>query len=125
MNQKVTVGQKLFSLNVGNAARHRVQILTPVVVTKVGRKYFTVKTDDKYGFETEYNLEDWEENTEYTRNSVLYETEQQWYDEKELGAICQHISKAFEHGRNQRNLSIGTIRAISELIYSNQNQKLQ
>lgn len=43
--KKPEVGQVVYSLNVGNAARNREQVLTPLKVTKVGRKYFTALED--------------------------------------------------------------------------------
>ena len=45
MKTKPVVGQVLYSLNVGNAARNCGQVLTPVTVVSVGRKYFKVKKD--------------------------------------------------------------------------------
>lgn len=38
------VGQTLYSLNIGNAARNCEQKLKPVIVRKVGRKYFECST---------------------------------------------------------------------------------
>lgn len=119
MKPKVIVGQRLYSLNVGNNARHREQVLTPVVVSKVGRKYFTVKTEGQYALETEYRIEDWRENHEYCANSALYETEQEWADEKETRAICEKIWKAFEYGHNRQNLNLETLRTIAAAIHPN------
>src|SRR6185503_14529235 len=112
MKPKVTVGQKLFRLNVGNNARFRPQVLTPVVVTKVGRKYFTTKNEERW-LETEYRLEDWIENNEYNSNSVLYASKQEYEDEKKIGRICNMIAETFQYGRNRKNLSVETLRAIA------------
>lgn len=116
MKPKVTVGQKLFSLNIGNAARHRKQVLTPVVVTKVGLKYFTVAEDDKWRLESQYHIDTWREKTEYTEHSKLYESEQSYKDEVERGSICLRLWKCFEYGRNQMNLSNETLRKIDALV---------
>lgn len=118
-NPKLTVGQKLFSLNVGNAARRGTpQVLTPVVVTKVGRKYFTVTPvgKDARCWEMEYHIEDWRERTEYTPNSQLYATEQEWLDEHESEVLSRRIYQAFEYGNNRKHLSVETLRTISALI---------
>lgn len=118
MKPKVTVGMKLFSLNIGNAARHREQVLTPVVVTKVGRKYFTVKNEVGYGFESTYNINDWSEKTDYTADSKLYESEQERADEKEIRSLSGKISEAFKYGNNGKNLSLETLRMIASAIDS-------
>lgn len=124
MKPKVTVGMRLFSLNIGNAARRSPQVLTPVVVSKVGRKYFTVKTDDKYGFETEYRLDDWGENTGgYCANSKLYTSEQELADESESHNLCSKIADVFKYGNNTKNLNLETLRLIVGAIDSNTNTK--
>ncbi len=117
MKQKPTVGQKLFSLNVGNAAsRHRESVLTPVTVTHVGRKYFRANAGDRKWTEVEYHLENWAEHSNYSACSVLYETEQEYIKEVETDRICREVSKAFEHGYNKRNLSLDVLRTIEHLI---------
>ena len=121
--KKVTVGQRLFSLNIGNAARRAKQVLKPVIVTKVGRKYFTVKTEDQYGFETEYCLENWCENTKYSPDSKLYEKEQQWEDEKEISVICEKIRRAFEYGKNNQNIDLEKLRMIFSIVFPNEKTK--
>ena len=108
------VGQHLFSLNVGNSARRVEQVLTPVVVTKVGRKYFTVATSDQYAFENRFWIEDWREVTEYSPNCALYATEQQWKDEKETSALLLLIRKAFDYGAG-RSIPLENLRKIAEL----------
>ena len=114
MKTKPYVGMKLFSLNVGNAARDVEKKLTPVHVVKVGRKYFTTRKDgfDSAWADVEYNLEDWQEKTEYSANSFLYETEQEWLDEKESTKICDEIYAAFQYGKNGRYLPLESLRII-------------
>lgn len=108
------VGQRLFSLNVGNAARRVPQVLTPVIVTKVGRKYFTVKRDEQYAFGTEFWIEDWRQKTEYSNDHALYETEQEWLDEKETFSLLDDIRKAFDYGMG-RTIPLENLRKIAEL----------
>ena len=118
MKRKPTVGQRMFSLNVGNAARHRDQVLTPVVVSKVGRKYFTAKRDNEYGIETEYRLDDWRENHEFSPNSKLYETKEEWEDEKECERLLDTIHKTFDHGAGCNRFKLETLRQIVNAIRS-------
>lgn len=115
--KKPTVGQTLYSLNVGNAARGREQKLTPVVVTKIGRKYFTaIKDPDGFPIERPYRLDTWMENSNYAANEKLYETEQEWKDEKEARALSKTIGAAFECGRNKTEISLPWLRKIMAII---------
>lgn len=113
---KPKVGQILYRLNIGNNARHVPQVLTPVIVSKVGRKYFTVRRyDGPYTAESEHHIDNWYERTEYSADYALYESEQAWADEKEARAICQHIAEAFRYGDNRRNLSIEVLRDMKRI----------
>ena len=115
---KPKIGQRLYSLNVGNRARNTTQQLTPVVVVTVGRKYFTTlpvgKTD--LFFEDRYHIDTWAEKTDTCTNSVLYLTEQSWADEQESRQLCVQISKAFMYGKNQHNVSLEYLREIADHI---------
>ena len=122
MKTKPTLGQRLFTLNVGNRARNCPQVLTPVIVSKVGRKYFTTQTDDRWKQEREFHVEDWREKTIYARDYALYVSEQEYADEKEERMICEIIRRAFEHGRNHPKLSLETLRKIDALINEKTNQ---
>lgn len=123
MKQKPIVGQKLFSLNVGNSARNREQVLTPVEVVKVGRKYFMVKknVNDPEWCGTEYSIDGWNEKTEYTANSHLYISEQEYKDEIEHRAICKMISDAFDWRSFSKSsvkgkITLEALRKIAEII---------
>lgn len=119
MKSQLALGQTLYRLNVGNNARACSQRLTPVIVTKIGRKYFTVKNrDGGYAFEVEFLLDDWRERTEYTENHALYSSPQAWEDEKEVVSLCADFSKAFQHGSNRRNLTIDALRAVRAIVFS-------
>lgn len=95
MKQKPTVGQKVFILNTGNSARHVPQSLKPGTVVKVGRKYFTVKRDDMSRWETEFHCDGWREKTQYSQNSALYSSEQEWMDGLEAKTLWKVIRDAF------------------------------
>lgn len=108
---KPKVGDKLFSLNVGNRARYSPQELTPVTVEKVGRKYFYCTTG-KHSHQTRYNINNWIEATGFTPTSKLYKSKQQWEDEKESKEICSLIKESFEYGRNKKSLPLAALRRI-------------
>lgn len=114
--RKPIVGETLYSLNVGNNARNRPQVLTPVVVTSVGRQYFTAGEGYRA---VRYHISDWTEKTEYSPNSKIYESEQQWLDEKEDRELARQIGDAFEYGRNRREIPLAVLREIVALIDAN------
>ena len=112
---KPEIGQQLFSLNIGNAARNVEQKLTPVEVVKVGRKFFTCKGTGR-GNETQYHIDNWVENTEYCASSKLYENEQSWLDEKERRDLYDKIRDAFNHFRGSKDYTLEQLREIGEII---------
>lgn len=116
MRDKPKVGQILYSLNIGNAARHTESKLTQVEVTKVGRKYFTCKRDKTAYWGTHYHIDTWHERSNTIGNSRLYETPQEWEDEKEATKICKRISDAFEYGYNRQNVVLSDLREIERII---------
>lgn len=111
------VGQTLYSLNVGNAAgRGREQILTPVIVTKVGRKYFTVeRLMSDWKRPTEFRLAGWREETDCMASQRLYETEQEWEDEKEASSLNDAIGKVFRQF-GKTGLALDQLRKINAII---------
>jgi Fe2+ transport system protein B len=115
---KPILGQIVFSLNVGNAARHCEQKLTPMKVTSVGNKYFKLRLlDDDSGWsECQYRNEDWSQKTERSADSCLYESEQDYLDEKEIYAICKKISDSFVYGRNLKGVSLEDLRLINKIL---------
>jgi len=115
--EKPEVGQILYSLNIGNRARHCEQVLTEVKVTKVGRKYFTC-TEEGFRHGTEYFIDGWREKTDYSATSCLYASREAWEDEKESNDICRAIYEDFEYGHNRKELSFEKLRAIAGIINS-------
>lgn len=116
--KKPIVGQVLYSLNIGNAARKCEQKLTPMVVTRVGRKRFYCAPQEYPGQrETAFFLDDWShDNRGYCQDHQLYETEQDWLDSKERGDLTKFISKSFEYGHNPMGVSLENLRAIRAII---------
>ena len=112
MKRKPVVGETLYSLNVGNLARNKQQVLTPVVVSKVGRKYFEA---GKGYAAIKYRIEDWIQHTEYCINSCLYENEQDWLDEKEKNNIwikCRTVFSSY----GPRGLSLDKLKRIEAIM---------
>ena len=114
---KPSVGQILFRLNIGNNARNVAQTIKPVFVKSVGRKYFTVITEGGvYELETKHRIEDWQqENGGYSPGYALYESEQEWQDDKEKNALTSTIKKTFAFYGSSR-FSLEALRAINSII---------
>lgn len=112
----VVVGQKLWSLNVGNAARRGYpQVLTPFQVISVGRKYFTVEGIGDYKPQITFHLDSWRQKTNFSPDHVLYVTEQEWLDEKEASKLVQEIRDAFSRW-NSQDFTTEQLRQIHAII---------
>jgi len=109
------VGQTLYSLNVGNAARNREQVLAPMIVTKVGRKYFTAKPDGKSYGERDYHLGSWRQKTDYSPDSELYADPKEWEDEKAASEISARIRQEFGHC-SKPSQTLDQLRRIAAII---------
>ena len=117
MKENPKVGQTLYSLNVGNAARNTKQELTPVLVMRVGRKYFWCsKYPNHLGINhlgTKYRLDDWTEVSDYQSTSEIYFSEQEYNDYKERVLIHKSLSDFF---RRSTEVPLETLREIKRLL---------
>lgn len=113
---KPTVGQTIYSLNVGNSYSNVPQVLTPGVVQKVGRKYFTVSFGPGHLKTVDFHLEDWREKTDYTARHKLYENEQAREDEVITRQLSGIIGDAFRHGHNIHKLPLDKLRQIVSIL---------
>jgi len=117
MKEKPVKGQKLYSLNVGNSARHSKKELTEVEVIKVGRKYFTCcpKNGSRWQ-EVQYHIDGWFEKTDYSATSVLYKSHEELENKKEELEICRMIEKSFQFGQNHEKVPLPMLRAFRKII---------
>lgn len=90
--------------------------LTSVIVTKVGRKYFTCKEKGDAWYETQYHLDTWREKTDYSEDSCLYSNPQEWEDEREASKLCKVIWYTFEYGNNKQDIPLSGLRVIADII---------
>lgn len=115
MKTKPVIGQTIFSLNVGNAARYgRTKGLTPYVVASVGRKYFTFEGRHDLRF----YIDTWREKTDYSSSHQLYESAQDYIDLcKRQGAI-DYIESCFKYGSCTKEVSLSDIIKIKGILKS-------
>jgi hypothetical protein len=118
MRQPPEVGQTLYSLNVNDAARRTPQVLTPVTVTAVGRKYFTCNGPTLFR-DAKFQLEDWRQVVKYgSADAELYWSEQAYEDKKETDRIANELSEVFRYGANSRKISLNNLRLIKRIVES-------
>lgn len=122
MTRKPVVGETLYELNVGNAARHTEQKLEPTKVISVGRKYFKTlnpKWGDSTRMATEWEIDGWFEKTEYSAKSKLYESVQEYTDEKEMLELYSTIKNAHFDIYFKPKLTLDQLRRINAIIKEN------
>jgi hypothetical protein len=73
-------GQKFYVKLTGNLARHNKDGGFEAVVDKVGRKYFTLKVEERPWFKEKFHVEDLTQVTNYSTDYVLYNS--RWDYEK-------------------------------------------
>ena len=113
------VGMTVYSVNNGSAARGCEQVATRMIVSRVGRKYFEATAAS--GFPShEYRIDTWDQRTEYTPESVLYETEEEFFVEKERSEKVRDIFKAFRYGYSE--LPIECVREMHAAMMQWRNQ---
>lgn len=110
---KPKVGQQLFVISIGryNSTEYFAD------VTKVGRKYFTVNRNKEH---TNYNetifcIDDWREKTGYGASLFIYNSKQEWEDEKEHKEIESKIHDISRY-RGLDSISLNDLRQVSELL---------
>lgn len=121
MNPRPTpkVGDTLYSLNVGNAARRSPQVLTPVQVVKVGRKYFECRRPEWVNaphMVTVYHLDDWREKTDYCRDSQLYTSPQEYEGSILAMEIRGELQRAFSSGMISQTIPLDKLREIQAIV---------
>lgn len=111
---KPTIGQTVYSLNIGNDARRVEQKLTPYTVTSVGRKYFKAQREGSR-LEIEVEIASGHEKSQFCHNHRFYETEQEWLDEKEKDELHKAIADRFSAYRG-RNVPLEALRRIKAIL---------
>ena len=110
------VGQTVYSLNVGNAARRAEQELTPYVVSKVGRKYFYAGPEGCSDWALlKYEIETWLETTEYSVTSRLFPSTEEYQRDRRREEILSEI-KAFFREFGRCHLSLDQCERIAAII---------
>lgn len=119
MDKRIKVGEKCYLKAQGNEERrHRGKSIEEwiyeVEITKVGRKYFTVK---KGWEEIKYDINNLEEVTNYCSNWKFYFDKQEIINDMEIKKIERVIEARFsKYGDNSSKLSLDQLRRIMNII---------
>lgn len=116
---KPKVGQIIYSLNIGNeVSKYSPQELTEVVVRKVGRKYFYAgRPDWPERMDKKYFISSWsQQNGGYMPTSALYETQQEWLDEKEKNDLFRMIRKDYFSTFREKDINLEKLRKIRDIL---------
>lgn len=107
---KIKQGQTLWVKTIGNLARGGTSRHFSVIVTSVGKKYFTLDKCIRCKFE----IASLQEATEYSSNFKVYFSEQEILDEKEAEILAEKIRNIIgAYGKS--TLSIAQLRAIYKI----------
>lgn len=116
MKRKPILGETLYDLNIGNAAGRGVpQVLTPVKVASVGRKYFTCAPEGREWAAVKYHIDTWAEKSDFCKDHKLYASPQEWEDAKEVAALADMIRNYFG-GYGKCNVPLENLRKIKDLL---------
>jgi len=115
---KPTLGQTLYRLPIGNRARRGVEPeLTPVVVSSVGRKYFSVKEPDSiYELKTKHHIDTGLEVSNFSAGYKIYSSDQEYLDERESDRLNNALREAFQY-YGKPKFTLDQLRAVSAILF--------
>jgi len=111
---KVKVGQILYRRDYAALWNSRYG-LHCVVVTKVGRKYFTVQRPKGRAAESRHDLSDWQHcPIDSAFSMVLHASVQEWRDYFEHYTLARRIQRSMEWSRHR--FSLASLRLAAEVL---------
>ncbi len=110
MKRKPIIGETLYE----RYTRRKEPALIPVVVTKVGRKYFTCQgSGDGWNPEIQYHILTWSEVHTYgSADRYIYESPQDYQDEQDT----ERLRRKFADWALYRNLPLAKLRRIDAIL---------
>ena len=115
------VGQKVFVMKVGNAARsyknNPERLIEEDEISKVGNKYFYLKGFEGYGRKTQFCKENFINVSQCSADYRIYLSMQEIEDEREYGIKLDSIIKKIgQYGST--NFSLEQIRKIHDILFT-------
>ena len=84
------------------------------VVKSVGRKYLTIEIGVSCKQDVKFHIETWRQKTEYSPDSFLFESKQEWEDGKKQGQYIDLFRFTFQHGR--RSFSLEKLEEAAKIL---------
>ena len=117
MNKReMKVGQKVYlepsSVKINRGA-------PPIVegtIIRIGRKYYTVRTEHDIHSEYKFDIESLEQRSEYSPDYLFYFDKQELLDEKEIDLLRRKLSRFFEWSGQHKNLTLDQLRRINAIL---------
>jgi len=106
-------GQKVWTLNVGNAARRVKSELTERVVSKVGRKYFYIEVGYR---SVKFYIDTLIECSDYTSDYAVYLDPQEYYDEVIKRELLSKIKPMIFPQYGKSSVKIEHVKKIAEIL---------
>lgn len=110
---KLEVGQVIWTLNVGNAARRCGQELTERVITKVGRKYFYIEV---FRRKVKFEIETLEECSDYTSDYKVYINKQDYFNEIKKRELLTGIRGILTPQFGVSKVSLDTVISVAKIL---------
>jgi hypothetical protein len=115
VRDKPKVGDELFLVDVGNAARNGRGSQRKCVVSKVGRKYFDVTYGDRCPSTVTFVIATRHQKTEYCANAALYDSEQHWADSVLADKLGRKIADSFRYSCGS-SFTLDQLRKVAEIL---------
>ena len=112
---KLKIGQTIYSLNIGNLERNVEQKLTPMIVNKIGRKYFHASPIGWNNMSTTFHIEDLKEKSDYMPEHKIYLNELEWEEDKLKQKLNTELKEYFNI-YSTSSLSIDAMQKILTII---------
>jgi len=117
-NVKPSVGQKLFIIY---TQRREVKFIRNAEVVKVGRKYFKVMMP--WNQEIEFNIDEWNEKTDYAATYYAFESEQEYQNIIRKNNLWRILEDYFRYNR-QADVTLDQLEIVCDTLDFGYKEKL-
>jgi len=108
VRSKPKVGQVVYELDI------KTKGIIPVIVKKVGHKYFSCGTED-CDYNIQYCIDTWNEDTRFSQSTRLYDSLKEYEDDVEYDIVLRYVRGVFG-GFTTVGLSLEQLRGIKQII---------
>lgn len=117
-NIKPSVGQKIFIIYTQG---RKIEFIRNIEITKVGRKYF--KAMMPWNREIEFNINGWNEKTNYSASYYAFENEQEYQDSLKKNNLWRILEDYFRYNR-QADVTLDQLEIVCDTLDFGYKEKL-